>query len=302
MVEGLLSIGIPAYNRPAQLERAVRSVLAQSWGELEVVVSDDASPDRRVAEVGRRLAVEDDRVRFVRQEANLGHARNYRHVLEQSRGEWFMWLADDDWLDDGYVARCLEELGRDGARLVCGRARYYGGEGPPVDERPIDLVARRPGMRVVAYYARVNMNGPLFGVARRADMLEIPFQEVPAGDWLLVAAMAARGRVRTLCDVRVHRSMDGLGGDQERLARSFGFTGALARWHHVWVAGKVWRELVAESALTARGPGRLAVATLSAALVLSRFSGAQLLRRIGFGPVEGRLVALARWRRGRSGA
>lgn len=302
MASGLLSVGIPAYDRPEQLERAVRSVLAQSHRDLEVVVSDDASPDSAVAEVGRRLAAEDDRVRFVRQETNLGHARNYREVLELSRGEWFMWLADDDWLDVDYAARCLEELERGGARLVCGQARYYSRDIQPVDERPIDLLAQRPGARVLAYYARVNMNGPLFGVARRADLLEIPFQEVPAGDWLLVAAMAARGRVRTLVDVRLHRSMDGLGGDQERLARSFGLTGLLARWHHVWVAGKVWRELLDEPALATRGGGRLVVATLSAALVLARFSGVQLLRRAGLGGLEDRLVAAARGRRERAAA
>jgi glycosyltransferase involved in cell wall biosynthesis len=292
----LLSVGIPAYDRPESLERAVRSVLGQTLADLEVVVSDDASPDPEVARVGERLAREDERVRFACQPRNLGHARNYRWVAEAARGEHFMWLSDDDWIDPGYASRCIEELEADPRRrLVCGQARYYSNGEWIADERPIDLTARRAGARVAGFYARVSMNGPLFGVARRADVLEIPFEEVPAGDWLLVAAFAARGEVRTLRDVHVHRSADGLGGDEERLARSFGFRGARARWYHVWVAGAVWRGIVRG------GPGqplaRLATATLAATAILVRFPAVKLLRTLGLGAVEQRVVAWARTRR-----
>jgi glycosyltransferase involved in cell wall biosynthesis len=293
----LLSVGIPAYNRPESLERAVRSALGQTLRDLEVVVSDDASPDPGVARIAERLAQEDARVRFFRQPRNLRHAGNYRWVLEAARGEFFMWLSDDDWLDPAYAGRCLAELCAEPRhRLVCGRARYYSHGKPVADERPITLTASRPGARVVAYYAQVNMNGPLFGVARRTDLLQVRFPDVVGGDWLLVGGLAALGEIRTLPDVHVHRSMDGLGADPRRLAESFGLTGRLARWHHVWVAGKVWRELLRP------GPGelsaRVAIATLSALAVLVRFPVVDLLRIGGLGPLERRLVAWARKRRG----
>jgi glycosyl transferase family 2 len=292
----LLSVGIPAYDRPATLERAVRSVLDQTLSDLEVVISDDASPDPEVARVGQRLAAEDARVRFTRQPRNLGHARNYRWVVEAARGEYFMWLSDDDWLDSDYARRCLDELrASPRRRLVCGQARYYTQGAQVADERRINLASRRPGTRVVQYYGMVSMNGPLFGVARRADMLETPFQEVPAGDWLLVGSFAARGEVCTLSDVHIHRSTDGLGGDEQRLAASFGLEGLVARWYHVWVAGKVWRE-VAASPIGA-GPARFVTAILSASLVLLRFPGLGLLRAVGLGFLERRVVAWARERR-----
>jgi hypothetical protein len=294
-MDPLLSVGIPAYNRPEGLERAVRSVLGQTLRDLEVVVSDDASPDAEVASAGERLALDDARVRFVRQPRNLGHVRNYRWVLEAARGRFFMWLSDDDWLDSDYTIRCLDELRFDPRRrLVCGRARYYSGGAPVADERRIDLAARRPGVRVVGYYARVNMNGPLFGVAHRADLLQIPFREVVGGDWLLVAAMAARGEIRTLPSVRVHRSMDGLGADEERLARSFGLTGPWAHFHHVWVAGNVWREIATGE--IGRLSARLFTATVSALIVLVRYPGVHLLRAAGLGWLEERAVVWARTR------
>ena len=297
-----LSVGIPAYDRPAELERAARSALAQDVGDLEVIVSDDASPDPEVARVGERLAREDPRVRFTRQPRNLGHAGNYRWVLEAARGEHFMWLSDDDWLDPAYARRCLEALDAGpGLVLVAGLARYYRDGEHVVDERPIDLTSARPAERVVRYFWRVNMNGPLFGVARREDLLETPFREVVGGDWLLVAAMAARGGVRTLPDVHLHRSMSGLGADGQQLARSFGLEGLRARQHHFLVAREVaravgWRD-PAYAAIAP--PARLAAALLSAVAVVVRFPGFALLRAAGLGGLERRAI---RWVRARDRA
>jgi Glycosyl transferase family 2 len=290
-VAPLVSVGIPTYNRRATLERAVRSVLDQDERDLEVIVSDDASSDDTAAAM-ERLAAADARVRFTRQPVNLGHAGNYAWVLDQARGEHFMWLADDDWLDASYVRRCLETLrGEPGTVLACGQARYYVGERFEVEERPIDLPQRRAGERVLRYFARVNMNGPLFGVARRSDWAAVGFPDQLGGDWTAVAGMAGRGRVRTLTDVHVHRSMEGLGGDAERIARSFGFTGLLARHHHLWVAKELFRTL--------RPRHGLAVAAGSDALVLARFEGPLLGRRVGLGPLEQRLI---RWVRSRDTA
>ena len=260
----LVSVGIPTYNRRATLERAVRSVLAQDHAELEVIVSDDASPDDTAAAM---QAIDDPRLRFTRQPVNLGHARNYDWVLRQARGERFMWLADDDWLDPSYVSRCLQAL-TPGTAIAAGRARYYVDGAFRTLERRITLPERRPGARVAHFFAVNSMNGPLFGVARTADWRRFGFPDVVGGDWLLVAKMAQLGRIVTLDDVHIHRSMDGLGGDPERLARSFGLDGFWARHHHVWVARNLAREL--------DGVGGLA----AAALVLARFAAPHALLRL----------------------
>jgi glycosyltransferase involved in cell wall biosynthesis len=272
----LVSVGIPTYDRPESLERAIRSVLAQDERDLEVVVADDASPNLETAAVCARLAAEDPRVRVLRNAVNLGHAGNYQHVLDQARGEFFMWLADDDWLDPDYVSRCLSVLREPGTAIACGTGRYYRDGAHAVDERPIDLLDPRPGARIVRFFARVSVNGPLFGLMRRRELLPIGFPQVVGGDWLLVAGMAEKGRVRTLPGVHVHRSITGIGADAEALARSFGLDGLWARHHHVWVARELLRRL--------RVP--LAARALAAALVVARFTGVDLVRRAGLGALE----------------
>jgi glycosyltransferase involved in cell wall biosynthesis len=303
----MVSVGLPTYRRPETLARALRSVLAQTHRDLEVVVSDDASPEAETERVVRELAAADTRVRYIRQPQNLGHASNYAYVLGAARGEHFMWLADDDWIDPAYIARCLHELGSDDSlRLVAGLARYYRDGDHVIDERPTDLLAARPGARIVRYFARVNVNGPLFGVTRRADLLSIGFPGVVGGDWTIVAALAASGRVRTLRDVHIHRSMSGLGKDARALAESFGYTGLGARSHHVLVARRLaadlaWRDPAYD---VMSRPERVLTAVVSATLVLVRFPGLGLLRRVlravGLDRLEDRAGAWVRARETRS--
>jgi hypothetical protein len=277
----LVTIGIPTYERPAELERAVRSALDQDHRELEVLVSDDASPDPAVGTVASKLASSDPRVRVTRQATNLGHAGNYQWLLEEARGEYFMWLADDDWIDPGYVTRCLDALRQDRAAvLVCGQGVYYRDGAEVLEERPINLLDGSPARRLIQYFGRVSLNGPLFGVARRRDLLAVGFPQRVGGDWLLVASLAARGRVRTLADVHVHRSLTGLGADAPRLARSFGMRGLAARQHHVVVAARVFGE-IASGAGSFRAMNvitRLGVASVAALLIVTRFTLAELVR------------------------
>ena len=296
-----MTVGIPTYNRAALSERAVRSALAQDYPAIEVVVSDDASTDD-TGERLQRIAREDERVRYVRQDANVGHACNFQAVLDAARGDYFMWLSDDDWIDPAYVSRCLAVLREQPDHvLVTGLARYHSNGSHVVDERPTDLLSRRPGARVLAFLARVNVNGALFGLAQRAELQRVGFRDVVGGDWLLVSALAARGRVRTLPDVHIHRSFDGLSSDPERLARSFGMHGVLARHHHFAVAARFAREIAGgPDFATLSVPQRLLTAALAAGLIVLRFpvlhAARAVLERLGAEGVERRVTDWVRSR------
>lgn len=92
----LFSIVIPSYNRPEFLRAAVESVLASTYGDFEVLVSDDCSP--RQAEIIQAMErhASDTRVRFVAQPRNLGEPANRAFLFESARGEWLLPLSDDD--------------------------------------------------------------------------------------------------------------------------------------------------------------------------------------------------------------
>jgi glycosyltransferase involved in cell wall biosynthesis len=96
----VVSIGLPVYNGERYLVAALDSLLGQTFGEFELIVSDNASTDR-TGEICREYANRDSRVRYFRQANNIGALNNFRFVFEESRGEFFLWAACDDlWSPD----------------------------------------------------------------------------------------------------------------------------------------------------------------------------------------------------------
>lgn len=105
----LVSIVVASYNRAEWLEMAVRSGLDQEWGNIEVVVSDDASSDNSI-ETLKRMG--DPRVRFTAHPAHVGVWINWTTALEMAKGEYVVFLGDDDVIAPTFVARHLEVFRR----------------------------------------------------------------------------------------------------------------------------------------------------------------------------------------------
>jgi hypothetical protein len=116
---------VPTYRRPQLLRRALESVLAQTLGDLQVLVLDNASGDE-TPEVVADLARRDGRVRYHLQPRNLGAAGNFQSGLEQVETPWFSFLSDDDFLLPGFYAHALGELSRSPeARFFCGQTVMF---------------------------------------------------------------------------------------------------------------------------------------------------------------------------------
>lgn len=115
----LVSVGVPVYNGGAHLEEALRSVLTQDYPNLEVVICDNASDDG-TEELCRRIAAEDNRVRYLRNPSNIGLMPNFRRSLEEARGRYFSWLAHDDVISDGaYLSTVVAYLEENPDVVAC---------------------------------------------------------------------------------------------------------------------------------------------------------------------------------------
>ncbi|HET6831817.1 MAG TPA: glycosyltransferase, partial [Solirubrobacterales bacterium] len=97
-----VSVVLPTLDRWALLSRALTSVLEQRDVDLEVLVIDDGSSDGTPA---RLTAIDDPRLRVLRQETNQGVARARNRGIEAARGEWVAFLDDDDF----WAPTCLRE-------------------------------------------------------------------------------------------------------------------------------------------------------------------------------------------------
>jgi hypothetical protein len=100
---------IPTFRRPATLRRALSSALAQSYANTQVLVMDDASGDETEAVV---RSLNDSRVDYRRQSANIGYARNTAFAVDAVRTEFFSILADDDLLLPDFYQHAMNALAR----------------------------------------------------------------------------------------------------------------------------------------------------------------------------------------------
>ncbi len=104
----LVSIGIPTYNRAnSYLKYALQSAVSQTYENIEIIVSDNCSSDDTESIV---KGFGDARLRYYRQEENIGPVKNRNFCLEQARGKYLVMLLDDDLIDEDFISTCMGEV------------------------------------------------------------------------------------------------------------------------------------------------------------------------------------------------
>jgi glycosyltransferase involved in cell wall biosynthesis len=104
-----LSIGLAVYNGENYLAESLEALLGQTYTDFELIISDNASADG-TADICRRYAEQDSRIRYFRQPSNIGSARNHNFTIEQARGELFKTASHDDLYARDLLERCIVAL------------------------------------------------------------------------------------------------------------------------------------------------------------------------------------------------
>jgi glycosyltransferase involved in cell wall biosynthesis len=114
----LVSVGCAVYNGERTLARALRSIVEQSYSNLEIIVADDSSTDRSV-EIAATFAKSDPRVRIIRNPSNIGLIHNFNALFREARGKYFMWADQDDFRDRTFITKTLARLEADSDAVLC---------------------------------------------------------------------------------------------------------------------------------------------------------------------------------------
>jgi glycosyltransferase involved in cell wall biosynthesis len=104
-----LSVGLPVYNGEEYLAESIEALLGQTYDDFELIISDNASTDA-TADICRRYAKQDSRIRYFRQPSNIGCNPNHNFVIKQGRGELFKLASDDDLYARDLLKRCVDVL------------------------------------------------------------------------------------------------------------------------------------------------------------------------------------------------
>jgi len=131
--EPRVTIGVPVFNGERYLGTAVESVLAQSFGDFELIISDNASSDG-TEEIGRGFAARDARVVYRRNRRNVGLSANFNLLVPLARAPLFKWATSDDAPRPGYLERCVAVLDADpSVVLAYPETEFVDSEGRPLD-------------------------------------------------------------------------------------------------------------------------------------------------------------------------
>jgi glycosyltransferase involved in cell wall biosynthesis len=199
-----VSVGVPVYNGAATLKAMLESLLQQSFSDFEIVISDNASTDETGA-ICADYTARDSRIRYIRQPANIGGERNFKFVLDQARGTYFMWSASDDTRSPDY----LEE----NVRFLEGHPDYAASTCPNCfegcDQSPESFVTfgidGDVAQRFNAFLDNSWISHGIFYAVFRTEMLrgcEILGHSFLGSDWAIDLYVASRGGI--------HRTKNGL--------------------------------------------------------------------------------------------
>ncbi|MBS1182898.1 MAG: glycosyltransferase family 2 protein [Proteobacteria bacterium] len=104
-----VTVGVPVYNGAPMLRECLDCLLSQTFQDISIVISDNASTDE-TPEICAEYAAKDSRIRVVRHSENMGPLANFRYLLDHADTEFFMWRADDDLSDEHFVKELVAVL------------------------------------------------------------------------------------------------------------------------------------------------------------------------------------------------
>ncbi len=140
-----VSIGLAVYNGEKYLKQAVNSILAQTFTDFELIISDNASTDR-TQQICEEYARQDPRIRYSRNPENIGGANNENLTFKLSRGRYFRWAAHDDVCGPRLLEKLVEALDSDPSIVLA----YTYIQKIDAEGRPIGVLDKETGCEPTA--------------------------------------------------------------------------------------------------------------------------------------------------------
>jgi glycosyltransferase involved in cell wall biosynthesis len=263
----LVTIGLPLYNTAKIMEASLQDLLGQTFTDFELVISDNASSDE-TGSMCQALAERDPRVRYFRQETNVGIVENQNAVFRLARGKYFKWASANDRCDKQLLAECVNVLEQHSDVVLCfPRTRIIDSDDQVVRdcEEDLHLMDGAASSRFVKLLDRMALNNAFNGVFR-ADILKCALPMAPdlGSDLSMMAALTLYGKFYELPEFLFQRRIDRDSHTAERMRQNdaetddylYGSTGGrsmqdfrtLKSFHRLFRAGRraplSWREKI----------------------------------------------------------
>lgn len=119
----LVSVIIPCYNAEKYVEQAVRSIMNQTYKNLEIIIGNDCSTDSSL-EIIKKLAIEDDRIRIINNSENLKIVKTLNKLVEISNGKYIARMDADDISLPKRIEKQVLFMEKHSEYAICGTNAY----------------------------------------------------------------------------------------------------------------------------------------------------------------------------------
>ena len=187
---------MPVFNGGEYLSAAVESILEQTYTNLKVIISDNASTDD-TRDICEDFAKRDSRVTYVRKEVNVGVYRNYDAVFKGCSTSYFKWAASNDICRPTMLEKCIEILdARPDAVLAFPKTLLLDIDGNTNSyEKNLDRQESSPVQRFQMFLQCVGLNNAMSGVFRSDALRRTALNQVFYGsDISMLAELALYGK------------------------------------------------------------------------------------------------------------
>jgi glycosyltransferase involved in cell wall biosynthesis len=259
------SLGLPVRNGAATIARAIESVQAQTYENWELVISDNLSTDG-TSEICARYAAADPRVRHVPTWRDLSQNDNFCETFHLSRGTYFRWYGDDDWLETGYLEHTVAALDAAADAVLCTTLQCYHDQSGPWEV--VDHISALGGVtssdpskrlrQLLRLFETGDLRGidPVYSLVRR-DVMTTTVLMAPYrfGDFMFSCEIALNGPFVHVPEMLAHRQLAEQFSNRVALKR-FTSTSGLANLVQREISLiKVWQR--SRPTLTAREQARI---------------------------------------------
>lgn len=243
----LVTIGIPTYNGGKRIFKALSSIWMQDYPNLEVIISDNGSTDDTQA-LMEEVCKSHRKIKYYRQEKNIGMMSNFRFVLKNASGKYFMWLSDDDQIEVGTIPKYVNFLeGNPNYSLVSGAIKYWKEETLDLVESGFTFEQKSADVRVIDFYSKVIFCGLMHGMMRTDLAMRIPLHNIIGNDYHFVANLAYLGKIKNFDFVGYHKHLGGTSKSFKQYAKSMGESKLAGTFPHIKMAKDAFYEAMNRS-------------------------------------------------------
>lgn len=164
----LVTIGLPVYNSEKYLSQSIDSLLGQTFSDFVMIINDNASEDG-TADICASFAAKDNRVKYYRNNENIGNPRNFNRIFELTQTPYLKWSTSDDYCEPTFIEKALKIMEDDPSIILCYPKSYVVdelGENEEPYEDNLHLMQDDPYTRYISLIEQIRLAHQHLGLIR----------------------------------------------------------------------------------------------------------------------------------------